>query len=592
MKSVSRFTHYPCGLLAALLLVCTPAMDAAQQPNVLLIMTDDQGWGDVRSHGNDQIDTPNHDRIASEGARFDRFFVSPVCAPTRASLLTGRYHLRGGVHNVTRGEETMRASEVTLAEVFKANGYATGAFGKWHNGAHYPQHPLGQGFDEFLGFCAGHWNLYFDTPLEHNGEPVKGKGFIIDHLTDATMDFIRKNRSQPWFAFVPYNTPHSPFQVPEKYFKKHKDRGLDDELACVYGMVENIDDNLGRLLKLLTDLRLANNTIVIFLTDNGANTDRYNDGMKGRKGSLHEGGSRVPFFLRWPGHIKPGTVVKPIAMHIDVLPTLVELCGLKKVQTPPLDGRSLVPLLKGDPTDWPQRTLFTQWGGNLEKVNRGAVRTDRWRLVKERGDWELYDMPADPGQARNVAAAHPEVMKELSIAFDAWWKDVTEDGFAPIPTEIGHPQAPQVTLPGHEALLQPALGEGISYFGRNGWANDWVDNWTSTNSFPAWPVDIVRAGNYEISFQYACQPADVGACLRVEVGGKTLEGVVSQPHAAPAIPAADLVGRKEAPERQWATMSLGTMPLPKGLTRLEVKALSKPGKKVIELKAVQVKRVD
>ena len=235
------------GVIEAVACAASISAAEAERPNVVLIMTDDQGWGDVRSHGNERIDTPAHDRLASEGARFDRFYVSPVCAPTRASLLSGRYHLRSGVHGVTRAYETMRSEEVTIAEILRSAGYATGCFGKWHNGFHFPYHPNGQGFEEFVGFCGGHWTIYFDTRLEQNGRPIATTGYIAYVLTDVAISFIRTNRDRPFFCYLPYNTPHSPFQVPDRYFDKHKARGLDDTLACVCGMVENIDDNLGRV---------------------------------------------------------------------------------------------------------------------------------------------------------------------------------------------------------------------------------------------------------------------------------------------------------------------------------------------------------
>lgn len=338
-----------------------------KRPNVVLIMTDDQGWGDISSHGNNLIETPVVDRLATEGARFERFFVSSVCAPTRASLLTGRYYLRSGTYGVTRGRETMRSEEVTIAEVLKQSGYVTGCFGKWHNGAHYPYHPNGQGFDEFVGFCAGHWNNYFDTHLERNGESVKTRGYITDVLTDAAIRFIEKNRRWPFFCYVPYNAPHTPWQVPDKYFDKYKARGLDAEIACAYGMCENIDDNIGQILKRLDDLRLSESTIVIFLTDNGPNTDRYNGGMKGRKASVHEGGVRVPLFIRWPGHIDAGRRVTQIAAHIDLLPTIVDLCGAAMMKTLPLDGISLMPLLRGDTAGWPDRVIYSHYcrGGRV-----------------------------------------------------------------------------------------------------------------------------------------------------------------------------------------------------------------------------------
>ncbi|HEX6984931.1 MAG TPA: sulfatase-like hydrolase/transferase, partial [Planctomycetaceae bacterium] len=216
-------------------LALTPALAPAEdRPNVLLILTDDQGWGDIGSHGNEAVDTPNLDRLAGQGARFERFFVDPLCAPTRAALLTGRYSLRSGVHGVTRGHETMRTEEVTLAELFRDAGYATGCFGKWHNGRHYPNHPNGQGFDEFFGFCGGHWNNYFDTTLERNAEPVRTTGFITDVLTDEAIGFVRRNKDRPFFCYVPYNAPHWPPQVPDRYFEKYKARGLDDETATAY----------------------------------------------------------------------------------------------------------------------------------------------------------------------------------------------------------------------------------------------------------------------------------------------------------------------------------------------------------------------
>src|SRR4030095_1574895 len=348
------------GLVLCIQLCAVPFAGSTQgglqsRPTLVLIVADDMGWGDVRSHGNDRLDTPVLDKLAADGARFNRFFVSPVCAPTRASLLTGRYHPRTGVAWVTRGLETMRSEELTLAEALRDAGYATGCFGKWHNGAHYPHSPGGQVFDEFLGFCAGHWNNYFHTTLEHNGRPFKTNGYITDVLTDAAIAFIDKQRGRPFFCYIPYNAPHGPFQVPERYFSKYKRRGLDAKTAAIYGMVENIDDNVGRILKQLEAARLTDRTIVPFLTDNGPNGERYNGGMKGIKGSVHEGGVRVPLFIRWPGRIRPGTTVENIAAHIDLFPTLLELCGLSEPRTLSLDGISLVPLLEGKSDGWPER---------------------------------------------------------------------------------------------------------------------------------------------------------------------------------------------------------------------------------------------
>ncbi|MEM9702825.1 MAG: arylsulfatase, partial [Planctomycetota bacterium] len=426
-------------------------------PNVLLILTDDQGWGDIHSHGAEQLDTPNLDRLAKQGARFDRFYVSPVCAPTRAAMLTGRYSLRCGVHGVTRGHETMRPGEVTIAELLQEAGYRTGCFGKWHNGAHARTNPYGQGFDEFVGFTAGHWNNYFDPLLpyppgvgplrEEPTEPAgpfrlkRSEGYIADIFTDAAIRFIGERAAfgdngeqpaRPWLCYVPYNTPHWPPQVSEELYSKYEARGFDPKTASAYAMVENIDRNVGRLTAALDDWGLAENTIVLFLTDNGPNADRFNGEMKGRKGSAHEGGVRVPLFVRYPRRIEAGTTVKQNSMHIDLLPTLCELCGVEPSADRLLDGRSLVPLLDRDtPEDavWTDRRLFTfkDWRGE-PNGKRGAVRTDRWRCVREGRAWQPYDMLADPGQQNDVAADHPAIRDELAAAFEAKWRDVTADG--------------------------------------------------------------------------------------------------------------------------------------------------------------------
>ncbi|MGC1273237.1 MAG: sulfatase-like hydrolase/transferase, partial [Planctomycetaceae bacterium] len=563
------------------------------RPNVLLILTDDQGWGDIRSHGNERIDTPHLDRLAADGVRFERFFVDPLCAPTRAALLTGRYSLRTGVHGVTRAHETMRTEEVTIAELLKDAGYTTGCFGKWHNGRHYPNHPNGQGFDEFFGFCGGHWNNYFDTTLERNGEPVATNGFITDVLTDEAIAFVRRNRKRPFFCFVPFNTPHFPPQVPDGHFDKYVARGCDDKTATVYGMVENVDENVGRLLATLDELSLDERTIVLFLTDNGPNTDRDNGGMKGRKGSVHEGGVRVPLFVRWTGTIAAGTTIEPIAHHADLLPTLCELCGISLPENVTLDGRSLAPLLEDSEAAWPDRTLFTFKDTKpVPDGRQGAVRTPSYRAVRERGDWQLYDILHDPQQSQNVAKEHPRLVEELATAFDAKWREVAAAGFAPVPVPIGHPQRPSAVLPGHEALLHPAQGEGISYHGRAGWANDWIDNWTGAASYPAWPVEVTTAGRYEIVLRYCCPAENVGSMIRVEIGDATVRSTFTKAHAPPPITGPDRFPRPEVPEKEWKRLSLGTVALDEGRAELTLRTERITGGRMPQIKAVEVLPAD
>ncbi len=358
---------------------------AADRPNVLLIISDDQGYGDYSIHGNPYLKTPHIDRLASEGVRFDRFYVNSFCAPTRAALLTGRWPLRTGCHGVTHNREVMRSSEVTLAEALRGAGYRTACIGKWHNGEQFPHTPKGQGFEESFGFNAGHCNLYFDAPLLRDSHPVETRGYITDVLTDEAMRFIDEHRREPFFCYVSYNAPHSPYQVADKYFDKYLAAGLDAKVAAFYGMCENQDENVGRLLGHLDSLGLAQNTIVLYMTDNGgtAGVKTFNAGMRDGKTSVHEGGTRVPLFVRWPnGGWKPH-IVPTIVSHIDLYPTLLDLCSADPPPGPELDGTSLRPLLEGRADGWQERVLFTH--NPIDETNKypGAVRTQRYRLVRK-----------------------------------------------------------------------------------------------------------------------------------------------------------------------------------------------------------------
>ncbi|MFM9031404.1 MAG: sulfatase-like hydrolase/transferase, partial [Opitutaceae bacterium] len=286
----------PCFAALALLatsIAALPAAENSRPPNVVVFLADDAGWGDYSITGNTSVRTPNIDSIGRGGARFDRFFVCAVCAPTRAEFLTGRYHSRGGVRGVSTGLERLNTDEKTVADAFKAAGYATGAFGKWHNGSQWPYHPQARGFDEYYGYTAGHWGEYFDPPVEHNGRMIREKGYIVDLCTDRALTFIERNRSKPFFCYVPFTTPHSPWSVPEKYWDRLKGRAIGqkateadqenfDQTRCALAMLENQDDNVGRVLAKLDALGLRENTIVVYFSDNGPNTWRWNDGMKGR----------------------------------------------------------------------------------------------------------------------------------------------------------------------------------------------------------------------------------------------------------------------------------------------------------------------
>jgi arylsulfatase A len=551
-----------------------------RKPNVLVVLTDDQGWGDIHSHGNEKLDTPRMDALAASGARFDRFYVQPVCAPTRAEFLSGRFYPRTVVSGVSGVAETMDADEVTIAEVLKAGGYATACFGKWHNGAHYPYHPNGQGFDLYQGICMGHWNNYFGIEMERNGTPIQTEGYVNDVLTDAALEFIEAHGDQPWFCYVPYNTPHTPCQVPDRYFGKYKARGFDDYNAAIYGMVQSLDDCLGRLLDHLDDMGLGDDTIVIFFTDNGPNGNRYNGGMRGRKGSVHEGGVRVPCFVRWRGRIEPGTVVQPIAGAVDLLPTLVEMTGVPMLETKPLDGTSLLPLLQGKAEDWPDRTLFTCLR------NRRAIRTARYRLTIEGKRVGLFDIVDDPGEKNNLAKTKPELTKKLKAACNQMWAEVKKGQTGAPPIPIGYPQMPTVTMTTPEGQWR-----GLEFGGRFA-NNNWLTGWSSTKAQVTWDIDVVHAGRYEVALQYICAEDNLGSTIRVEAAGKSLEAKLTEPMKPNVVPSPDRHPRKEVPERRWAIFPLGTLELPEGRTTLTIRATDIPGQEAMDLKAAVVRRLD
>ncbi|MEZ6133405.1 MAG: arylsulfatase [Pirellulaceae bacterium] len=592
-----------CTVLAALLPFQTSAA-AAKQPNVLMIVTDDQGYGDFSIHGNPHLQTPNIDRLASESVRFDRFYVNSFCAPTRAALLTGRWPLRTGCHGVTHNREAMKPSEITLAEALKTDGYYSACIGKWHNGEQFPYTPQGQGFDESFGFNNGHWNNYFDATLLRSSQPEQTRGYISDVLTDEAIKFIATNRSRPFFCYLSFNSPHSPYQVPDRYFDKFKREGFDDTLAAFYGMCENIDDNVGRLLTQLEDLQLSDNTLVLFLTDNGgtAGVKTYNAGMRGGKTSVHEGGSRVPLFMRWPAAKWQPHIATPIVSHIDIMPTLLDLCNIASDPGGKLDGVTLRPLLESvDSGGWPARTLFTH--NPIDEHNKfpGAVRTQRYRLVREiqgpsggsnaRANdesataWQLYDMQADPGQEQDIAAAHPDVVQELSDAYDRWFEDISRDGLERFPLPVGLSQHNPVELHAPQAFFDQPL----HFANGPGFANDWLTGWEDLHAKVWFELEVMQAGDYTIELAFACPAPDAGSQVRVHAGDAVLETVIPAA-TAPEIPLPhrDEKSKTRYRNRRWSTLTLGTLKLPSGSAVLTIQPLSMPGKQIMELKHVKL----
>ncbi len=432
-----------CGLSAA----C-----AASRPNVILIMTDDQGWGDVGFHGNPVLNTPNLDALAKQSLELTRFHVCPVCSPTRASLMTGRYNYRTGAIDTYLGRSTMVAEEVTLAEMFGEAGYHTGIFGKWHLGDNYPSRPNDQGFEESLVHRGGGMvqpadppgGSYFDPILVHNGQNEQTRGYCTDVFTDAAIRFVERCGDEPFFVYLPYNCPHTPLEVPESYLERYQNKGLNDATARIYGMVANIDDNVGKLLARLATLELDDNTIVIFITDNGPQQDRYNGPLRQRKGSVYDGGIRVPCLIRWPGHFEAGATNDQVAAHIDLAPTLLAVCGIETPQGVRFDGVNLLDVLTGKQERLDDRYLFFQWhrGDEPVRYRACAVRGPRFKLLQAEGRgpksdfsprWELFDVQADPGESTNLAEKHPDVVKKMKAAYDRWFDDVSATRGYPVP---------------------------------------------------------------------------------------------------------------------------------------------------------------
>ena len=503
-----------------------------RRPNVLLMMTDDQGFGDLACHGNEVVRTPNLDRLYAESTRLSQFYVCPVCAPTRACLMTGRYNYRTGAIDTWVGRAMMHSEEVTVAEMLAKAGYRTGIFGKWHLGDNYPLRTIDQGFHESLVHNGGGIgqpsdppnNDYFDPILQHNGKAVKAKGYCTDIFADAAIRFIEANRDRPWFVYLPTNAPHGPLTVAEKYYKPYLAKGVNEAVARVYGMVENIDENVGKLLRRLKDLKLEGNTIVIFLTDNGpamGKSARYNANLRGGKGSVYEGGIRVPCFLRWPGKLTAGRDVPTIAAHIDLTPTLLDACGAEKDPELRLDGISLMPLLLDEKIDWPDRTLFFQWHrGDVPELYRAcAARNHQYKMVsalrKPKGKKgaatakpavELYDLLADPGEKRNIAAEKPAVLAKLRKQYEAWFKDVgSTRGYAPPRIHVG-------TIRENPTILTP-------------------QDWRGTDSYAPgnlghWLIHVGRTGRYEFRLDFTTVTQDAKVSLRL--GKITLDANVKR----------------------------------------------------------------
>jgi arylsulfatase A len=577
-------------LLLTLALVSSAS--AAERPNILLMVSDDQGWWDVGVNGNPDIETPTLDRLAREGVNLTRFYAAPVCSPTRAGLMTGRYALRAGVYNTRFGGDSLRESEITLAEVLEQQGYRTGIFGKWHLGGHERYRPEHRGFDQALTFTDGHHERYNYPELELNGKPVASRGHITDVFADSAIAFLRQPGEQPFFAYVPFNVPHSPHYIDDEYIERYLAKGLAPREARIYGMITHMDEAVARLLAALDEAGKRDDTLVIFLGDNGGVSRHTRLWLRGGKGSPFEGGLRVPAFFRWPGKIPAAKSPDAMTSHLDILPTLCAIVGIDPPGGRIIDGKSLWPLLQTGAGESPHERLFHVWDRHRPSIERGwSVTEARWKLTYE----GLYDLEADRSEKHDVSKRHPEIAKRLRGEFAAWLAEATKDlDFEPLPIEVaaGRPVEIQASWArvngthttwaspgtrqsaGPDPLGDPARKTGVNYtFAGYDW--DTIDGWSKPGESVFWRLNVVDPGTYEVVVAYGCDPADAGGKLRVSAGGKSLDATIAA-----------------TPQRNvFETRTLGNLPLSKGPVELKAEVVASPGRELMSLNRVWLRRV-
>ncbi|MEP3481056.1 MAG: arylsulfatase [Fuerstiella sp.] len=581
--------QFVVAMVVTLMVQAAESLAAESSPNVIVILTDDQGWGDLSFHGNDNLATPHIDKLAKTGVSFDRFYVCPVCSPTRAEFLTGRYHGRCGVYSTSAGGERLNLGERTIAEHFKDNGYRTGCYGKWHNGTQFPYHPMARGFDEYYGFCSGHWGHYYSPLIDKNGTISRGNGFLPDDLTDQVVSEILESNEKPFFIYLAFNTPHSPMQVPDRWWKKFEDKKLGlvgrktgkesrQHTRAALAMCENVDWNVGRIVEALEKSNQRDNTLIAYFSDNGPNGDRWNGGMKGRKGSTDEGGVRSPLFLNWPNHFEVGRQVGSNAAAIDLFPTLASLSGVPVKSGHPFDGEDLSAKILGDADQQPdERVIISQWKNKIS-AKSGVYRMD------QRGD--VYDLSIDPEQRKSVKPPG-EVQRRMTAALKKYESEVSSSyGQDDRPFLIGHPDHAMTQMPIRDASLIGGLKRSNKFPN-----SSYATQWSSSEDQIQWDVEVAEGGLFEVTIYYTVRPEDVGSAVRLTFGEEVLSAVV----AAGRVP--DEVGRVEdryprveSYEQSWGQQSLGSIYLTQEAGRLILTAPQIAGEEVMDLRLMTLTR--
>lgn len=537
--------------VAALLqLLWTQVSIAADEPpNIVLIMTDDMGYGDLGVTGNPVIHTPNLDAMAGRSASMSTFYVSPVCAPTRACLMTGRYNYRTRCIDTYIGRAMMDTEEVTVAEILGDNGYATGIFGKWHLGDCYPMRPMDQGFQESLihrgggigqpSDPPGGEGKYTDPILFRNGVEEQQTGYCTDVYYSNAMEFIEKSakKNKPFFVYLPDNCPHGPFHdvppgdlatyrkvdlqngaFPQDKGHKLPAKADADKRARIFAMITNVDRNIGRLQAKLESLGITDNTIVIFMVDNGPNGRRYVAGFNGNKSTVWEGGIRSPFFVQWPARLKAGHTSNVASAHIDVLPTLLDAAGVKPPEGVKLDGRSMLPLLEDKLVSLHDRHLVIQShrGDKPVRYHNFMIRNSRWKLMHASGfgresfsgppAFHLYDLSVDPFELNNLAPTRRDVVQEMKSEYDRWFDDVGStrpDNYAPPRILVGTKHENPVVL----------TRQDWRHTSGRPWARDSIGHWLLT----------AVGGKYDVQCRFASSREEGTASLNVNGQVTTLK---------------------------------------------------------------------
>ena len=482
--------------------------DNARKPNVVFVITDDQGYGDLGCHGNPVIQTPNLDAFHADSVRLTNYHVGPTCAPTRSGIMTGHFANSTGVWHTIGGRSLLRRDEWSLAAALSENGYRTGIFGKWHLGDAYPYRPQDRGFQTAIvhggggiSQTPGYWgNDYFDDTYFVNGEPKPFEGYCTDVWFNEGLKFIEENKDRPFFCYIPTNAPHGPYNVEPKYYELYKDK-MPDDRARFYGMITNIDENFGILRSKLKEWRLEENTILIFMTDNGSSggcrldknsfvVDGFNAGLRGLKGSEYDGGHRVPFFLRWPGGgLDSAKDIDELTANVDFMPTLLNLCGIPVPEDRTFHGKSVAQLLFGQNEDWEDRALVTdsQRLTNPVKWRNCAVMNGRWRLINGK---ELYDINADREQRHDLAADHRDVVEQLREEYEKWWAVVSEQFDEEIPLSLGAEPAKETTLTCHDWRNEECDCP---------WNQGHIRRGHEANGY--WEIDVEADGDYTIELR-------------------------------------------------------------------------------------------